>query len=237
MTPAALTANLRRGLAAGLLAGLVAGVVAFVVGEPPLRDAVHLEQANAERPAGGDVVAVGRSVQEAGLIVATGLVGVTAGGLFGLVFSAVRPRLNTSSGWTASLQVGAAAYAGVALMPSLKYPPNPPAVGDPATVSGRTGWYLLAVGVSLAVVVAAWDLARRLRLRGVPHVARQLLTASAAGVGMAGVWALPAGAEPTGVPAALLWDFRLSALATQLVLWAGTAVAFGLLSERASEVG
>jgi predicted cobalt transporter CbtA len=36
------------------------------------------------------------------------------------------------------------------------------------------------------------------------------------------------------VPAELVWDFRLSSLGTQAVLWAGIGCIFGLLGERAS---
>jgi predicted cobalt transporter CbtA len=45
---------------------------------------------------------------------------------------------------------------------------------------------------------------------------------------------LPAGPDPGKFPAGLLWDFRLSSLGTQLVLWAGIGVIFGLLCERAN---
>lgn len=34
--------------------------------------------------------------------------------------------------------------------------------------------------------------------------------------------------------AGLLWSFRLSSLGTQLVLWAGLGVLFGLLCDRAN---
>jgi nitrile hydratase subunit beta len=45
---------------------------------------------------------------------------------------------------------------------------------------------------------------------------------------------LPAGPDPGEFPAGLLRDFRLSSLGTQLVLWAGIGVIFGLLCERAN---
>ena len=52
---------------------------------------------------------------------------------------------------------------------------------------------------------------------------------------MAGLFAgLPAAADPGGFPAGLLWNFRLSALGTQIVLWTGLGVVFGALCERAN---
>jgi hypothetical protein len=44
---------------------------------------------------------------------------------------------------------------------------------------------------------------------------------------------LPAAPDPGGFPSGLLWNFRLSSLGTQLGLWMGLGVIFGLLCERA----
>jgi predicted cobalt transporter CbtA len=38
---------------------------------------------------------------------------------------------------------------------------------------------------------------------------------------------------PDGFPAVVLWRFRMAALGTQFVLWAGLGVNFGVLAERA----
>jgi predicted cobalt transporter CbtA len=45
---------------------------------------------------------------------------------------------------------------------------------------------------------------------------------------------LPTATDPGEFPAGLLWRFRLSSLGTELVLWAGLGVIFGLLCERAN---
>jgi predicted cobalt transporter CbtA len=37
---------------------------------------------------------------------------------------------------------------------------------------------------------------------------------------------------PAGFPASLLWDFRIASLGTQLVLWAGIGLLFGVFTER-----
>jgi Probable cobalt transporter subunit (CbtA) len=41
--------------------------------------------------------------------------------------------------------------------------------------------------------------------------------------------ALPAATDPGAFPTGGLWSFRLSSLGTQLVLWTGSGVVFGLL--------
>jgi hypothetical protein len=221
---------LRRGIAAGLLAGLLAGLFAFFFGEPSLEGAIRLEEA-----AGGGGEIFSRSTQRILLFFATGLFGVSVGGLFGIAYAYFRDRLTFKSEWYRSLSLAGAIFAGAFLIPYLKYPADPPGVGDAATIGDRTASYLAMVTLSLLVVLAAWYVARTLRERGIGAPLRQL----AVGLGIAvavGILflVLPAAPDPGGFPAGLLWNFRLSSLGTQLVFWTGLGVIFGLLSERAN---
>ena len=230
---------LRRGLAAGLLAGLLAGVFAFFVGEPLLDRAIGLEESAHTHEDGGHAhgegeETFGRPTQKVGLFFATGLSGTFVGGLFGLAFAYFRGRLNADSDWGRSLSLAGAIFAGAVLIPFLKYPPNPPTVGDPATIGARTAAYFAMVGLSLLAVLAAWHASRLLKGRGTSQPVRQV----AVGLGLVAVTAvlfvsLPAAANPGDFPAGLLWSFRISSLGTQLVLWTGLAVVFGALCERA----
>lgn len=243
-----ISSYLRRGMAAGLLAGLLAGLFAFVTGEPLLDRAIGLEESKYQEGqasaahgddghmSGGDGEEIfSRSTQKVGLFVATGLSGTFVGGLFGLAFAYLRGRLATGSDWTRSLSLAAAIFVGAALIPFLKYPANPPTVGDPATIGARTDAYFAMVGLSLLAILGAWYASRRLRERGVSAPVRQM----AVGLGLVIVVAalfvgLPAATDPGNFPAGLLWSFRISSLGTQLVLWAGLGVVFGLLCERAN---
>ncbi|MDP9476602.1 MAG: CbtA family protein [Actinomycetota bacterium] len=241
---------LRRGLAAGLLAGLLAGLFAFFSGEPLLDRAIGLEERAQEEHAhrsghhedpdsththGSEEVIVSRSTQKVGLFFATGLLGSFVGGLFGLAFAYFRERLASKSDWSRSLSLAGAIFTGAVLIPFIKYPANPPTVGDPATIGERTTSYFAMVTLSLLVVLAAWHAARLLRERGVSPPVRQV----AVGLGFALVVgfllvALPAAADPGEFPAGLLWDFRLSSLGTLLMFWAGLGIFFGALCERAN---
>lgn len=238
--------SLRRGLAAGLVAGLLAGAFALLLGEVPVREAVRLEeQAASTAPttadatasdAGADTPAIDRTTQQALLPVATALVGASLGGLFGLAWAFARRRIDDRSDWRASWRLGAATWAAVALVPALAAPPNPPAVGDPATIGARSGWYLASIGIALLVAGVLWALATRLRTStDLPAPARQVLVGTLA---LAAVIALvllaPAPDAPAAVPARLLWDFRLASMGTQLLLWAGIAAVNGWLWHRAT---
>ncbi|WP_047865386.1 CbtA family protein [Rubrobacter aplysinae] len=224
------TSYLRRGLAAGLLAGLLAGVFAFFVGESSLEGAIQLEEASSGGAPEEEVFS--RSTQKVGLFFATGLTGLAVGGLFGLAYAYFRPRMASVSDWRSSLSLSAAVFAGAILLPFLKYPANPPTVGGPETIGARTAAYFTMVILSLLAVLVAWYVARRLREREVSPPVRH----TAVGVGFAVIVAglfmgLPAAVDPGGFPAGLLWDFRLSALGTQLVLWAALGCIFGALCE------
>ena len=221
-------AYLRRGLAAGLLAGLLAGLFAYLFAEPVLDRAIELENA----AHGHSEQVFDRGEQKAGLILATALYGTSVGALFGLLSAFFRRRYRSE--WRRSLALAGAVFLGSVLLPFLKYPPNPPGVGaDPATLTTRTLAYLAMITLGMLAVLAAWRFARG--LEGASPPVRDL---TAAGVLLA-LFAFLYVAMPdfggTGghAPADLVWDFRLSSLGTQAVLWAGIGCAFGLLGERA----
>jgi heme A synthase len=133
------------------------------------------------------------------------------------------------------LSLAGAAFFGVFLILFLKYPANPPTVGDPTTIGSRTSAYFAMVVLSLLVVIGAWYAARKLRERETSTSVRQLAVVLGSVVIVGGLfYILPAGPDPGEFPAGLLWDFRLSSFGTQLIFWAGLGVIFGLLGERAN---
>jgi hypothetical protein len=227
-------ALLRRGLVAGALIGVLAGLAAQLVGEPSIDAAVRIEEAaTAPAPAGPEIT---RPTQKAGLVFGTMLVGMAVGSVFALAAAWAIGRVR-GDGWTRALKLGAAAAGALVLLPALKYPPNPPTVGDPATVGTRTTLYLGIVLLGLVLAALGWAGARQLAASrpSLPAPVRQAIVGLGllvlAGLIVAGLPAAEGAA--IGFPPELLWRFRLGAVATQLALVLGTAVAFGLLTVRA----
>lgn len=232
-----------RGLVVGVLAGLLAGAFAFVVGEPLVQDAIDIEEAGSAHaslqfiPAHISDWAVSRDQQRGGLFLATALYGVAVGGVFGVIFATLLGRGRERSPYQLATRLATALFVAIVLVPFLKYPANPPAVGNPDTIGDRTIYYVvLLVGSALAMLAAArvsWS---------VPDDAvpwRRPLFAGATFVGLAGLLcvALPGVSEiPAGFPAQLIWEFRLSSLGTQAVLWTALGVGYGILSHRAARV-
>ncbi|MET8230663.1 CbtA family protein [Micromonospora sp. NPDC005298] len=235
-TAPAFVTVLVRGLLAGLVAGLLAGVFAYAVGEPHVEAAIAIEEtAHAEPAAGGhdhEDALVGRDVQRGGLFLATGLFGAAMGGLLATAYVLLARRRRAYDDGRSGLPLAGAALLGAVVVPFLKYPANPPAVGDPATINQRTVTYLLMVVLGL---VAVW--AGSLGYRAVDAGAPSGLRAAAAVGGFLLVTVvsyvvMPSFQEvPADFPATLLWDFRLASLGTQVVLWTGTGLLFAALMQ------
>ncbi|WP_433359360.1 CbtA family protein [Actinoplanes sp. CA-142083] len=224
---------LLRGLLAGLIAGLLAGIFAYAAGEPKVDAAIAIEEANAHATGDDghhDEELVSRDGQKGGLFLATGLYGVAMGGILATAYTVLRRRLRTRSDTRAALGLAGAALLGIVVVPYLKYPPNPPAVGNPATINQRTISYLAIVVLGL---VAIW--AGVIAARTQPAEWRQAL-AGVAGflvVVTIGYALLPTVNEvPDTFPATLLWNFRIASLGTQAVLWSALGLGFAALATR-----
>ena len=218
-----------RGLIVGLFAGLLAGTFAYVMGEPRVDAAIAIEDANAAHTHDHDHAdgaepaeekpLVSREGQKAGLFLATSLYGVALGGMFAVGFTLLRRKLRTENDAYAALGLAAAGFIGIVLVPFLKYPPNPPAVGDPDTITRRTVTYLLTLVIGLLAVWAGVALSRWAARYG--DVAR--LAGGVIGLVVTIVAAyliLPRINEvPETFPATLLWQFRFASLGTQATLW------------------
>lgn len=235
-------ALLLRGLLAGLFAGLAAGAFAYATGEPHIDAAIAIEESAhahetqdaSQEPA--DEPLVSRAGQRAGLFLATGLYGVALGGIMATAFVVLRRRFRAGGDSLVALGLAAAGFVGLVLVPFVKYPPNPPAVGDPDTITRRTVSYLLVVVLGLlAVWLAVWA-ARRAPPR--PDWLRFAVGAGAfVAVVVTAYLALPAIDEvPADFPAGLLWRFRLSSLGTQAVLWTLLGFGYAALLDRARRV-
>ena len=204
----------------------------LAVGEPAIRDALAIEAARETGEPSVEMFA--RSTQLLGGATAAVLYGLLAGVVFGVVFAGVRHRSRLGDDFTRALGLGAVAFGTLVLVPALKYPANPPAVGDPSTVGQRTVAFLTLLGDSVILSLAAWKAARWLRARGLEdHVRLPLVGFGYAGLVALAYVAWPANPDPVDVPATLIWRFRLASLGGSALLWAVLSVVFGWASVRA----
>jgi hypothetical protein len=222
-----------RGMLAGLGAGVLALIVAYFLGEPSVDSAISFEEAHASGHE-HEVELVSRSLQStAGLATGVLIYGVAFGGIAALAFCFALGRVGRFSPRATALLLSGTALLAVYVVPFLKYPANPPAVGNGDTIGKRTTLYLLMMVLSVLLAIAATILGKRLAPKvGTWYATVSAVAAFAVAIGLAYAF-LPVIQEvPADFPATVLWRFRVSALAIQITLWGGFGLVFGELAER-----
>jgi predicted cobalt transporter CbtA len=245
----------KRLIARGLLAGAVGAMLAFtfarLLAEPVIGRAIEFEDGRTEVAHAQGVHEHGaelfsRGVQgNAGLGFGVLVFGVAIGALFAVAFCAVFTRVKSVEPRSLSLRLAAVAFTAVYLVPFLKYPPDPPAVGQADTIGSRTLWYLVLVLISVSAATAAVWLARRLSDRlggfnaGLAAAAGYVVLIAVVMVALPTVDEIPGPMRNAagvivypGFPADVLYEFRLVSLVTQLVLWGSIGLVFSALASR-----
>ncbi|GAA4454218.1 CbtA family protein [Phytohabitans houttuyneae] len=231
MSSLTLGAVLRRAALAGLFAGVAAALVALLVVEPQIDKALVIEETRSGAGAHEEPV-FGRATQVFGGMLAAVAVAVCLALVVGVVFARVRHRLPATTDFGRSALLALIGFTTVVLLPALKYPPNPPGVGDPDTVTERTVQYLTLIAAAVAVTWLAFLVHDRLAARPWPPAHRAALAVSVAAVGYIALlmtWPASPDSVPSDIPAALLWDFRLASLGELATLWTVLGLGFGLL--------
>ncbi|WP_446743338.1 CbtA family protein [Silvibacterium acidisoli] len=224
-----------RGMLAGLVAGLFVFALARWIGEPQVERAIAFEtvmdHARGEAP---EAEVVSRKVQGTlGLLTATVLDGTAVGGIFALAFTFAMGRLPVQSPRNLAALLAALGFVAIAIVPALKYPANPPSVGNPDTIGIRTAAYFLLLAFSCALTALSVQVAMRF------HRRLGAWNASLLSIGFFVVAAtvtchyFPDFDEvPAGFPVTLMWKFRVASLAMQALLWSVLGVVFGWFVEK-----
>jgi predicted cobalt transporter CbtA len=225
-------AVLRSGLFAGLAAGVAAAVVAWLVVERPIRAALAVEEAHSLAAGEHHEELYTRPVQVVGGMVAAVVVAVSIAIIFAVVFAKVRHRLPAGTDFGRATMLAGVGFAAISLVPALKYPANPPGVGDPESITSRTLYYVSFIGAMLVVAYLVFVAREWLVARGWPAAYRSaaLVAGTVVVVTVLGMlW--PANPDTIGadIGAALIWQFRLSSVLELATLWAVLGLVFGLL--------
>lgn len=222
-------AFLWRGALAGAAAGMLTAIFQWTVTEREIRAALAIEAA---RDPGGQEM-FSRTTQVIGGMLATGLYGLFLGVVFAFALAVCAPLLRGHTWFSRAIKLAALLFVGWVLVPQLKYPANPPSVGDPDSIGHRSALYVAMLVIGLIAVFGAASLWRWARDRGIDDaVGFALVIAAGAGlVGLAYVL-LPANPDENTAPADLIWRFRIESLVGNVILWLGIATVFGLLSRQ-----
>jgi len=238
-----------------MVVGFVAALLSFgllkLVGEPAVDRAIAFESAMDEAKAKAEHDAavakgenpppveeepelVSRPVQ-AGIGLFTGVTtyNIAFGGLFALAFAICYGRIGDWSPRLTAAVVALCGFIAVYVVPIIKYPANPPSIGNPDTIGLRTAIYFGMILLSLGSMIVGWNVRNRL----VDQFGAWNATLIGAAVFVVAVviFALampPLDEVPEGFPAVVLWQFRMASLGAQAIMWTVIGLGFGAWVER-----
>ena len=260
-----------RGAGVGALAGLLAFVFARIFAEPVIQAAIDYESGRDEAkaalaaaagqpPENPDPDIFSRAVQ-ANLGIGVGMIafGLAIGLFFAVAFCMAYGRTGNVRPRQLSLFVALFGFLALFLVPFVKYPANPPAIGNPDTIGDRGAlWLLMVVASVIFAIVAVWA-GQRLQPRFGTWNATLLAGAGfvvVMGVLMAvlpSLGQLSANVEVSGslltetpqplrdaagaivypgFDADLLYRFRLYSVGAQILLWGVLGLGFAPLAEK-----
>jgi hypothetical protein len=228
-------ALLVRGMLAGAFAGLLAFAFAHVFGEPQVDLAIgfeeHMHQMAGEAP---EPELVSREVQSTiGLLTGIVVYSCALGGIFALAFAYAHGRLGTLSPRGTAAVLAAAGFVTLILVPQIKYPANPPSIGDPDTIGQRTELYFMILALSVIAAIAATSTGKQLARHFGAWISALVAGAAYVAIVAIGMLILPPVNEvPADFSATTLWNFRIASLGIEAVLWTALGLLFGFLADR-----
>lgn len=216
----------------GVLSGLLVGGFFNVFNVPVMEWAISLEEAAAAGGApeeeGGIAVSLG--MQRIGMVFGLAVVGVLFGAVFTGLYHLVR---RATPGWNMWAWAGIAALLGfwaVSLFTQIKYPLNPPGIGDEASLLARQGFQFLFMALSLLSVVGVCLAVKLINDSGAAGL-QQVISYAAVAIAYAVVvtiafLAIPGNpdAAPAWLPDALVIMFRSLTIIGHFLLWLGIAL-------------
>ena len=155
-------------LISGALAGTIHGVVNFAIVEPYLDQAIGIENQNlfasGEEEDTAQFWAEHESYriwQKSGQVLAGMILGIAMGSLFGIIYALSRNSLPGKNDVTKAVILAGIMWISIYLIPFLKYPANPPTVGDGETVALRAILYILFILISGFGAFTSYKLSKR----------------------------------------------------------------------------
>ena len=219
---------LKAALIAGLAAGLTASVFHLVFTEPLIDRAVALEEASHTGESAPEIVS--RDTQKKGLVIGFVMLGVAWSMIFGVAFQLAQRWLPPISRFKQGVVMAVFAYWAVALLPFLKYPANPPGVGDPDTIGERQALYAGFLVLSIVTVLLGAWLTRTLQKRLANDTrATSLGWAAIIALSLLLFVLMPGMAEEGDIPDDLLNSFRITSLLGLTIFWGTMGLLFGKL--------
>jgi predicted cobalt transporter CbtA len=214
-------------LLSGAIAGTILATINIGIVEPYIDQAIDIENQN--------TIAAGEPIdpleynnyriwQKGGEIAAGTILGTSIAALFGVVFAYSRSSLPGSNNKKKALILAGIMWFVLFLIPALKYPANPPAVGDPETIYYRQSLYIAYLAIS---GLSALGLAFLYRKIGNARVKKVIVPAVYAALMTGAYLALPPNPDAINAPMDLVTGFRIASGFTMSIFWGLLGVILG----------
>jgi predicted cobalt transporter CbtA len=216
-------------LISGAIAGTILGLINQLLVEPYIDQAIEIEVQNtvaSGEPVDLDELVHYRLWQKGGEIVAGTILGTSISALFGIVYVYSRDSLPGSNNKKKGLILAGIMFFVIFLIPALKYPANPPAVGDPETIEYRESLYIGMLVISGFTALGVAILYRSLGQNR--KESRKIIVPAIYAVIVAFAFAvLPNNPDEVAISADLLMNFRIVTTITMGIFWGALGILLG----------
>jgi len=220
-------------LVSGFTAGIIHGAVNLVIVEPYLDQAISIENQNLfatglaeDTPQFWAEYSSYRDWQKSGQILAGGILGMSIGALFGIVFAYSRNALPKGHTVKKTFVLAAIMWFTIFLIPFLKYPANPPTVGEAETVVLRSILYLTFIAISGFSAVGFFMLYKKLQNK------KYLAFVGYAVFITTVFFIMPPSPDEVTAPMDLVNGFRIMSVMAVTTFWIAEAIILGLLWQK-----
>lgn len=216
------------------MAGLVHGSSNLVLVEPYLDEAIGIENqklfssGEAEDTLDFWVEYQGyREWQKGGQLLAGVILGTSIGALFGIVYALSRNSLPGNNEVKKTLILAGLMWLTIYFIPFLKYPANPPTVGEPETVVLRSILYLSFIAISGFSSIGFYKLSKKFVGK------KKLISIAGYAVFISLVFfIMPENPDPITAPMELVAGFRIMSVLSVSTFWISVGLFLGLLWNR-----
>lgn len=221
-------------LISGAIAGTILGLVNLALVEPYLDKAIGIEVQNSISK-GEEVNPVEhnnyRLWQKGGEIAAGTILGMAFGSLLGIVFVFGRRIIPSGSNIKKALVLSGIVWLVIFLVPAIKYPANPPTVGDPDTINYRQSLFISFILISGFTALGLAILYTKMKKS---KVSIKFLTVSVIyAIIMTGAFlVVPPNPDEITAPMDLVNGFRIMSMLTITIFWIILGITFGLIWEK-----
>ena len=218
-------------LSSGVIAGIILAFLNLGIVEPTIDKAIALEVQ--KQVSSGENVNMSELIdyrywQKAGAFAGGAIYGAGLASLFGVVFVFARSRLPGKNNKQKAILLAGIMWLVLFLMVALKYPANPPAVGDPETIYYRETLYvgyILISGLAALGMAVIW-------IRTRMNSKKIIIPLMYAAIMVTAYVVMPSNPDKIEISMDLIQTFRILTAITIGVFWGTLGIIFGSLWDK-----